>query len=291
MHASDKNDPPRMRRRLFTRRNALLLGIAGGAGCLIDAFGIEPGILTVTRREVISPTLPITLDGFKICLLADFHFRPGKDDALLEKVIAAVAIEQPDLITLPGDFMNHDPAVIAPLLEFLGRLTSRHGVFASMGNHDGWGGDRAVIKRQFEQNGISFLINRHSVLTVRGERLAVAGTDNVWDGNPDPASMLAGLRPEIPVVALVHEPDYFDQLTTHRDILLQVSGHTHGGQCRVPFLDYAPVKVRYGRKYVSGAFARGNSQLFVTRGVGVTGLEARFACPPELAVLRLRSST
>lgn len=80
-------------------------------------------------------------------------------------------------------------------------------------------------------------------------------------------------------------------MADQRDLLLQVSGHTHGGQCRLPLLGYAPVKVRYGRKYVYGGFSRGDSRLFVTRGIGTTGLRVRFACPPELAVLTLRGSS
>jgi uncharacterized protein len=88
---------------------------------------------------------------------------------------------------------------------------------------------------------------------------------------------------------LVHEPDYFDTLTRHRDIVVQLSGHTHGGQCRVPLVDYAPVKVAYGRKYIYGAFQRGDSRLFVTRGLGTVGMRVRFACPPEVALLTLRA--
>ena len=78
-----------------------------------------------------------------------------------------------------------------------------------------------------------------------------------------------------------------DELTERRNIQLQLSGHTHGGQCRVPFVSYTPAKVAYGRKYIHGAFERGDSRLFVTRGLGTVGLRVRFACPPEVAVLTL----
>jgi predicted MPP superfamily phosphohydrolase len=89
------------------------------------------------------------------------------------------------------------------------------------------------------------------------------------------------------VLSLVHEPDYFDEMSTFRN-LLQVSGHTHGGQCRVPFFGFVPAKVACGKKYIQGAFSRGASRLFVTRGIGTTGLRVRFACPPEVALLTLR---
>ncbi len=229
------------------------------------------------------------LEGLRIGLLADFHFRPDQDDELVAKVVAETRREKLDVILLAGDFLDSDPAVLAPLLGHLERLSANHGVFAVLGNHDGWNTGRAMMRREFEKAGISFLINRHSLLSIKGESLAIAGTDFVWRGQPDPARTLRGIAADTPVIAMVHEPDYFDVMTAQRDILLQVSGHTHGGQCRVPVVGYAPVTVKYGKKYNYGAFSRGDSNLFVTRGVGTTGPRIRFACPPELAILTLRA--
>lgn len=280
--------PPR---RWLSRRNFLKCAAAGLAGATvagIDAAWIEPRWLSVTRHELVSARVPAAWNGLRIALLSDFHFRPGHDDELLEKVVRTTRAERPDLIALPGDFLDHDPRVVEPLLDHLGKLDAKHGVFASMGNHDGWGGNRATLKAQFERRGIDFLINQHSVLTVRGEKLAVGGTDFVWNGAPDPVRTFAGLHKEIPAIALVHEPDYFDTLIAHRDVLLQVSGHTHGGQCRVPLAGYAPTKVKYGKRYIHGAFQRQKSHLFVSRGIGTTGLPVRFACRPELVMMTLR---
>lgn len=276
-------------RKILTRRNALKLVAAGAIGSLAEACWFEPKRLTVTRRDITCKQLPPALDGLRVGLLADFHFRPGHDDELLEKVVTRVKSERLDLIALAGDYMGHDPQVVVPMLERLEKMTATHGIFAVMGNHDGWSGNPAVIRRQFENAGISFLINQHSVLSLRNESLAIAGTDFIWKGHPDAAKTLAGISPAVPILALVHEPDYFDTMTAQREIMLQVSGHTHGGQCRVPLIGYAPRKVRYGKKYLYGHYTRGESNLFVTRGVGTTGLRVRFACPPELAVLTLRT--
>ncbi len=277
------------KRKRLTRRNALTLIAAGAMASLADAFWIEPAQLSITRRDLPCPKLPPALDGLRLGLLADFHFRPDQDADLLDRVVAKVRGEKLDVIALAGDFMSGDPRVLAPLLARLGTMNAAHGVFAVMGNHDGWTGSRSVVRRQFEKAGISFLINQHSLVSIRGESLAVAGTDYVWLGKPDPAAALRGIAANAPVLALVHEPDYFDTMTRHREIMLQLSGHSHGGQCRVPLIDYAPRAVKYGRKYVEGAFGSGNSRLFVTRGVGTSGPRVRFACPPELAVLTLRT--
>lgn len=283
---------PLQERKPISRRNILKLlagaGVAGG-GCLVNAFAIEPGILSITRERISCAKLPPALDGLRVAVLGDFHFRPGVDDDLLEKVVRAVNAEKVDIVALTGDFITGDSGVVEPLLGGLRRLEAAHGVFAVMGNHDGWAGSRDKIRNQFEKAGISFFINHNSILKIRGESLAVAGTDYVWLGKPDPVATLRGVHKDTPVVALVHEPDYFDKLTRHREILLQVSGHTHGGQCRVPLVGYAPVKVRYGEKYVYGSFESGDSRLFVTRGVGTMGPRVRFACPPELAILTLQA--
>jgi predicted MPP superfamily phosphohydrolase len=275
---------------LMTRRNALRLFGGGAAATFLDAMCIEPDAVRVTRENVTCRRLPPALDGLRVALLADFHFRPGLDDALLAETVDFVGREKPDLVALAGDYMNHDPRVLEPLLEGLRKLSAAHGVFAVLGNHDGWTGERETIRRQFEKAGISFLINRHSVVSIHGQSLAVAGTDFVWLGKPDPARTLKGLSAGTPVLALVHEPDYFDVMASDRPIMLQLSGHSHGGQCRMPFVGITPYLPKYGRNYVYGRYHLGDSNLFVTRGVGTTSLRVRFACPPEVAILTLRNN-
>lgn len=273
---------------IVNRRMMLKLLTAGALGSLVEAFVIEPAYLSVTRRDVTCPQLPAGLDGLKVALLSDFHFRPDQDSDLMDKVVEQVKTEKPDLVLLGGDYISGDPRVVPPLLKKLEKLQASQGVFAVMGNHDGWAGSRSVVRRQFEKAGISFMINQHSLLNIRGEALAVAGTDFVWLGKPDPVATLGKIPGKVPVIALVHEPDYFDTMISQREVILQVSGHSHGGQCQVPIIGYAPKTVRYGKKYVEGHFASGGSNLFVTRGVGTTGPRVRFACPPELAMLNLR---
>jgi predicted MPP superfamily phosphohydrolase len=272
----------------FSRRGALKLMTAGAGACVANAFLVEPNLLNISRHEIIMPHLPGALDGLRVGVMADFHFDPEKDHDLVARAVARVARENLDLVLLPGDFVTGSHKVIPPLLEHLSSLRTRHGVFASVGNHDGWHGSRAEMRRRFEKAGISLLVNRNSLVSIRNETLAIAATDFVWLGKPDPAATLRGIHRDTPVISLVHEPDYFDTMTRHRRIDLQVSGHTHGGQCRIPFVSPTPVKVRFGEKYVRGAFEEGDSRLFVTRGIGTTGLRVRFACPPELAILTLR---
>jgi predicted MPP superfamily phosphohydrolase len=273
-------------RRTVTRRafGGMLLG-AIGAGSY--AWGIEPRRLEVTRRSLQTPRLPGALDGLRIALLTDLHFNPEWQESSLLEAIDASNAENPDLVMLPGDFITNDPGTLDALAPLLGKLRANHGVFASIGNHDGWHAGPERVRRVLETQGISFLCNQSTRLHLRGQRLDIVGTDSVWSGHLDASRAFSGTHPHT-TLALVHEPDPFSELGKHS--ILQVSGHTHGGQCRVPLIGYAPVTVRYGRKFIYGAFEQADGgRLFVSRGLGSVGLRVRFACVPEVAILTLRA--
>jgi uncharacterized protein len=273
----------------MNRRNALRLLMTGIGASALDAFAIEPGWMDVTRVAIDCPRLPPGFDGLRIGVLSDIHYRPPQDEAMLEEAVCLLLAEKPDLIVLPGDFVNQDTRVIEPMMEILSGLSAPHGVFACMGNHDGWSGAQAQLQWHFKQQGFGMLINQHTRIHHRGEGFALAATDHVWLGRPDPQRALQGIPKDVPVIGLVHEPDFFDEMIRARPITLQISGHTHGGQCQVPLLGYAPRRVSYGEKYLEGSYASDHSRLFVSRGLGTTGLRVRFACRPEVAILRLRS--
>ncbi len=281
--------PKITRRRLFT----LLAGSTLCAGAsLTNALLIEPDWLSLTEKEIPLPNLPASLDGLRVVHLADFHFRPDDDDVLITEMVKKVNDLDPDLIVLTGDYITSNSVVIPPLLGHLAKLRAKHGVIAIMGNHDGWNMEGRDLKRSFEKVGITFLINENTRLNIQGDTLAIAGLDFIWLGHPDADRAFRGIATRTPTLALVHEPDYFDHLNSEKNFLLQLSGHTHGGQCRVPLIGYAPVKVRYGEKYIYGIYdsnQSGDAKIHVTRGIGTTGIRVRFACRPEIALLTLRS--
>lgn len=280
----------------INRRNAIrgLIGAAGAAG---GAFGwgflVEPNFVSVNHFETVLPFLPKSLDGLKVGHLTDFHYRPDKDSSLIAKAVAKTNELDLDLIVLTGDFVDSDISSFAPLVDHIGKLKAKHGIYAVLGNHDGWaapGVAPRVIREGLEKHDISLLMNQNSTIEINNTALAIAGTNYVWLGAPNPKRTLRGIDPSTPTLALVHEPDYFDTLRKYRANIMQFSGHTHGGQCRIPFTGYAPVKVTHGRNYNYGNYSKGNSRLFVSRGIGTTGPRVRFACSPEIAVVTLRSS-
>jgi len=275
---------------LFNRRNFIRTAALGTLGSAAYARWVEPNFLTVTRREIQIPELPSALDGIVIAQLTDFHYNPEKENKLIAEAVDVTNAANADIIALTGDFITASRQVFTPLMEHLSKLKAKHGIYGIMGNHDGWGAPYSFFQKGFRTAGFEFLINAGTRIQVRGEPLFLLGTDSIWSGHVDAPACYRGHQKNDPVIALVHEPDVFDQLTDSYPVSLQLSGHTHGGQCRVPLLDYAPVKVKYGRNYIYGEYQKGNSRLFVSRGLGTVGQRVRFACAPEVAILTLRSA-
>lgn len=275
--------------KLFNRRNFIITSGLAAASCGSYARYIEPNLLSVTQKTVRLPRLPKSLDGLVIAQLTDIHYKPEEQQELMQEVVRAVNAAKPDIIALTGDYIEGRPKVIDPLMNALSGLQAKHGIYATMGNHDGWSASPGRFRRAFHKAGIEFLHNDGSCIQIKGEHFFIVGTDSCWSGKVDAPACYRGHKNE-PVLALVHEPDVFDFLSAQFPVSLQLSGHTHGGQCRVPLVGYAPVKVKYGKNYIYGSYAKGDSQLFVSRGLGTVGAKVRFACSPEVALLTLRSA-
>ncbi len=272
------------KKRFFTRRKFIFTSVAAA---LTDAFLIEPNLSSVTYRNLRVPYLPPSLNGLKVIHLTDFHYKPDKDESLMSGIIEKVNALNPDLILLTGDYIDGDNPEVDPLIDQLKGLKAKHGIYASMGNHDGWHNSAEHYRKRFEAIDTGFLINQNTKLDIKGESLHIAGTDFIWKGNPDPLATLKGIHPLSALITLVHEPDYFETMIKYRDHHLQLSGHTHGGQCRVPLINYAPKKVKYGEKYIYDAYQQKDSSIWVGKGIGTTGIRVRFSCLPEIAVLTL----
>jgi len=159
------------------------------------------------------------------------------------------------------------------------------GTFAVLGNHDHYSGEPRRLRELVEGCGIEVLHNRSVILERNGGRMVLAGIDDLLCGTPDLDAALAGAPPGLPVLLLSHNPDVlFD--ASRRGVALVLSGHTHGGQIRLPGL---PVLVRMSRyRLDEGRYAVDGAQLVVSRGLGATGVPLRLFCPPEAVLVTLR---
>ena len=275
---------PRIKK--YTRRSIL----AAALPSIGWAFGVEPDLLSTTEQEIQLKDWPQALDGLRIAHLTDLHYRPGSDEEITEKLITAVNAANPDLILITGDFVIADPSSLPELCRHLKKLTAKHGIIASPGNHDRWHCGDALLWTEMRKAGITYLKNDSTTISVKGEQFYIPGLDSIWGGQLDASRAWKNHRKGDSVIALMHEPDVFDHLKESHPLSLQLSGHTHGGQCRIPLIGYAPAKVKYGRNYIYGHFEKNDAQLWVGRGIGTVGVRVRFACQPELTFLTLRSS-
>jgi uncharacterized protein len=251
------------------------------------AYGscIEPQRLALERRTIRLPHLSSALNGFRIALMSDHHLFPLTPRELLERAAERANALRPDLILLAGDYVCADAESIRDLAPILGRLNAAYGVFAILGNWDYWRG-AGLIRAQLAAQSIEVLVNRGVHVGPSAGRLFLAGLDSILGGVPDPNRAFAGCRQTDVTLALVHEPDYFPTLVRLTPVDLQLSGHSHGGQVRIPAL--GPVILpRWGRIYHTGLYELNGRFVYTGRGLGMVGLPVRFNCPPELTEITL----
>ena len=282
-------------RRTLTRRGFFRLAAGFGAAALIaDSIAFEPNRPQLVRREISLRRWPAQLDGFTIALLSDFHYDPYFSVHPLRAAIPMVNALHPDLVALTGDFvsipMMHRYSRTAafaaePCASLLRELRAPHGLWAVLGNHDEFT-DPELVTSILHSTGIPVLANQSVPIELNGSRFWLGGVNDVMGGSSDLDRTLGNVPPAEPVVLLAHEPDYADFAASH-PIDLQLSGHSHGGQIRVPFLPplYEPP---LARKYVAGLYHVGPLTLYTNRGLGTVGVPLRFDCPPEVTLLTLR---
>ena len=197
--------------------------------------------------------------------------------------------QRPDLVAITGDFLSHPAGRLVPrrLVEGLGGLGARDGVVAVLGNHDYKAG-AALVRRCLRACGIVELAN--DVLTLRREDAAlhVAGIDDVMEGKSRLDLVLKELPEGGAAVLLAHEPDFADVSAATGRFDLQLSGHSHGGQVRVPLLSRLSLPP-FSHRYTSGLYRVGCMIQYTNRGLGFVDMRLRFLCRPEITVFTLRS--
>lgn len=261
---------------------------AAGAATLVYAHEVEPRWLETRRLTLRLPRLDRPFDGFRIAQFSDLHMEMWRDWDLLARVIDEANAFEPDVVVITGDFVHEDVAdVDDALAEALGRLRPREATLAIMGNHDHWCDVRAV-RRMVARAGLREL--RNSVCTIHrdGAALHFAGLDSFAEALARFDDVLRCLPAEGAAILLVHEPDFaFVAGPTHR-FDLQLSGHSHGGQVRVPIL-MDMVLPRFAHHFVLGLDTVRGMKVYTNRGLGMSGVKLRFNCRPELTLFTLRS--
>ena len=230
--------------------------------------------------------LPHALDGFKIVQLSDLHHSPFTGTEQIERAIELANRLEPDIVALTGDYISHDRTYAAACAEMVGRLRARHGVYAVLGNHDHWT-DAALITDLFRAEGIHVLINEGLRFEQDGGSFWLAGVDDTMVGLEDLPLALAGSTESEMKLLLAHNPIILRR-AARAGVDLVLSGHTHGGQ--VTWRAEKNVSGRPRRRLLRGLGRRGQTQIYVTRGLGTVVLPIRYGCPPEVSLIELRTA-
>ena len=273
-----------------TLLSAALGTAAAGAGGFAYARFVEPRWLERTHTRVPIPGLPAALDGLAVALLTDLHVTSEADLRLVRRACRLAMGARPDLVALTGDFVSgFSGDWLEAVMDVLDEgLSAPLGVFAVPGNHE----QAAGIGRYYGALGhhprIHALTNTAVRLARGGATVRVAGTDSLREGDARPAEALAAAPEADLTIHLSHNPDLAEEdCAALGPVDLVLSGHTHGGQVRLPFVGAVWNSSRHPDRYEAGLVARPWAWVYVARGIGTVHLPVRFLCRPEVAVLEI----
>jgi predicted MPP superfamily phosphohydrolase len=270
------------------RRFAL---VASGAIVLLAlwSFWWEPASLVV-RDEALSLAWPGTT-GPRIAVLADLHVgSPFNDLARLKELVRRTNATSPDVICILGDLVTQGVrggTFVPPedIGAILADLRAPAGVFAVLGNHDGW----------FNHDRVARALVKHHVRVVEDTAVRIetggsgwwlAGVSDLWTGRHDIAGALDAAKDDgSPVILMTHNPDLFPDVPAR--VALTLAGHTHGGQVWLPLIGRPIVPSQFGQRFAAGHIVEGGRHLYVATGVGTSIFPVRLGVPPAIPVIRI----
>lgn len=249
---------------------------------------IEPQKLDIKNQKI-----EAGLPDIEIAVFSDLHYGIYKNTVNINKIVEKVNGENPDIVLIPGDFAYYlDNEHISIVLSGIEKLKAPS--FAVIGNHDiGFardGKDEKDISKNLieflESAGINVLNNNIEEIEIRGNKIKIIGLDDFWSGKAD-YSLIGQVKMEDNVIVLAHNPDavYEFPMEYRANADLVISGHTHGGQMRIPFLYKFAIPSEYD--FDSGLYNIEGVKVFVTSGIGMTGLPLRFLIPPRIDIIEI----
>ncbi len=283
-------------RRHFLARTAVAISATPFAAC---AYGMlyERTDIETTHQRIKLPRLPKAFYGFRIAQISDIHIGPFMGVEDIRKCVAMVNELKPDLVALTGDFVTWKASPELAVVEALSGLKAPFGIFGCLGNHEIWAGVENSITRHFADQGTRILRYQNAAIESSGERLNLIGVDHQTltpFGPPRDGLVNQYLEGVAPLmlpggvnILLSHNPNTFDR-AAELGIDLSLAGHTHGGQVGLEYISPGLSPARLITAYVRGWFQKGESQLYVNRGIGTIFSPVRFGSPPEITLYELQ---
>jgi predicted MPP superfamily phosphohydrolase len=286
-------------RRKFVTGAAMAVSTYAFVGSAIAVSGKDD--YEITEQEIKINNLPESLKGTTITLICDLHSGPYMSEGMMKNYADIINDLSSDMIFIPGDLTNSNTYEAAPFAKAFRDLKAKHGVYATLGNHDYFSDPDFVAAVVDNESPIRLLRNESLALEINGEKLAILGVDDVRRSNADYDPIVISYidttinsakknipdYDNTPKLMLYHKP-YFLKQISEKNIDFVVSGHTHGGQ--VVLAKFGNTNLSLAATvspYVSGLYKEGNSQMYVSRGIGFVAMPLRLNCPPEITKITL----
>ncbi len=259
-------------------------------GLLVCGYGIlvRRRWFRVREIEVSLQGLDPSFDGFRIAHLSDLHIGTNTPKSWGERWVRAANRRSADIAVVTGDMVSSGSEYHEDIADVVGNLEAKDGVFVSMGNHDYFGEGEPLVSL-LRKRGVHVLRNEGRVLERKGRSLYVAGIDDTWTHRDDIDRALRDRPPGASAILLAHDPERFRQ-AAKKDVLLTLSGHTHGGQIAFPFLSRWVSLSHLTHHFHQGLYRKGDATLYVHPGLGTTGPPMRLGVAPAVVILTLRAA-
>ncbi|MBO0962642.1 metallophosphoesterase [Neobacillus sp. MM2021_6] len=282
-------------RRTFLKRSfgsfLAVLGLSSGG--YLYAHRIEPSLLDISELDIKHHHIPKSFDGIKMVQFSDTHLGFQYNLGQFQKLAAKINDLQPDIIIFTGDLMDEPNkyAEMNKLVPILEKLHAPLGKYCIFGNHDHGGYGSEIYRNIMEITNFTVLLNESIPIQLKdGSSIYLVGIDDAMLGNPDLPLAIKRVPKNQFTLLLSHAPD-LAETASHYPIHWQISGHSHGGQVKLPFIG-ALVTPPFAQKFPEGLYTLGDLTpltLYVNRGIGTTRLPFRFMAKPELTIFTFKS--
>lgn len=258
------------------------------AGLLVSVWAVTLGRTRVRHRTIETRLLglPPAFEGYRIAHLSDLHVGSYDSAGRARSWVAAAMRLSPDVVVVTGDLVTAGTRDYGAVAAVLGEASPPDGVLVVSGNHDQW--NVKALGEDLSRAGVLLLDGSSTTLVREGGELVVAGIRGVYEVGSAVDRLIASL-PRPPLLLLAHYPEAFERAAAH-GVALTLSGHTHAGQFAVPGLERWLNIATLTGYHTRGLYRRGRSWLYVSAGLGTTGLPMRVGARAEIALVVLRCS-
>lgn len=246
---------------------------------------IEPNNLIIKEYKIENKLLPNSFDGLKIVHFSDIHYKSTVDLKYLKKIVNLINKQNPDIVIFTGDFLDKrykpDNKEIENIQKELKNINSTLGKYAVSGNHD------MDYKTEFEEiitDSFTLLNNEEKLIYYKETTpISLIGLSDRSETKVD-YTVLENDNNYFRFI-LAHEPDEYEKIKDYKFNIL-LSGHSHNGQVRIPLIGtiYTPPGAK---TYYDEYYKLDNHEIFISNGIGTSGINLRFNSTPSINLYRL----